>query len=239
MSFEDFYEHHGEKLRGKAVVHYTDAQNVARMLQVGSRNMDLHKRVLRLYLKLKELDINHVAVWIPREDPRIKVADAGSREFDVDNWMIDTPNFLKINEHWGEFTVDVFASEENARVTRFYSVEKNAFCQNLSGEHIWACPPPRLILPAVKLFAKFRVTGVVCVPLWQASPFWIALCPNGTHLANFVKDFVIFQPFFVAGKDMTNKTFQGFSKFKMIALDCDFSVSNPMAAQIKDYFKLV
>ena len=208
------------------------------MLQIGSRNVELHKRVLRLYLKLKQLNIVHVAIWIPRDDPRIKVADEGSREFDVDNWMIDTPNFLEINNCWGPFTVDVFASEENARVARFYSLERNVFCHDLRGEHIWACPPPKLILPAIKLFVKARVTGVVCVPLWQASPFWIALCPNGTHLANFVKDFVIFQPFFVAGEDMKNKTFQGFSKFRMIALDCDFAVKYPRMSKINDYFNL-
>ena len=89
MCFEDFYNHHGEKLRGKAVVHYTDAQNVATMLQIVSRTVELHIRVVRLYLQLKQLNIVHIAVWIPREDPRIKVADEGSREFDIDNWMIE------------------------------------------------------------------------------------------------------------------------------------------------------
>ena len=51
--FEDFYNIHGENLKGKAVVHYTDAHNVALMLQIGSRTMKLHERVVRLYLFLK------------------------------------------------------------------------------------------------------------------------------------------------------------------------------------------
>ena len=36
MCFEDFYTHYGERLRGQSVVHYTDSDNVARMLQIGS-----------------------------------------------------------------------------------------------------------------------------------------------------------------------------------------------------------
>lgn len=131
-------------------------------------------------------------MWVPRTSSIIKIADQGSRQFDVDNWMIDTPNFLSLNEKWGQFSLDAFASDENARVKKFYSLEKNVFCQNLQGEHVWACPPPRLIMPAVKMFIKYGVTGVLCVPWWQASPFWTTLCPNGTHLANYVLDWIFF-----------------------------------------------
>ena len=67
MCFEDFYEHYGEQLRGQSVVRYTDAQNVAGMLQTGSRTVELHNRVLRLHLKLKQLNIVHVAVWMIQE----------------------------------------------------------------------------------------------------------------------------------------------------------------------------
>ena len=236
--FEDFYDHYGKKLRGKAVVHYTDAQNVANMLQIGSRTVDTHKRIVRLYLQLKQLNIFHVAVWLPRDDPRIKVADEGSRDFDIDNWMIAVQNFVELSECWGPFTIDVFASDENARVNRYYTKERSVFCQDLTGEHVWACPPPRLIIPAIKHFVQAQVTGVLCVPIWQASPFWVALCPNGSHLARFVKDYSIFKPYFVAGLDMTNQTCKGHASFKMIALDCDFSVKNPFEPNKDDYFKV-
>ena len=36
MCFEEFYFHFGEQLRGKSVVHYSDANNVAILLQIGS-----------------------------------------------------------------------------------------------------------------------------------------------------------------------------------------------------------
>ena len=215
------------------------------MLQIGSKTMTLQERVLKLFLKLRKLKIQHIAVWIPRDNPIMQIADMGSREFDIDNWTIDSPSFSSLNEKWGPFTVDIFASAENARLIKFYtqfpevgSSGVNAFCQNLSGETVWATPPPRLITPAVKLLKRFKVTGVLCVPAWQASTFWTTLCPNGSHLARFVVDFVLFQPYFLAGRDMTNKTFQGVSKFKMLALQVDFSRVNSLLPHVDNYFKL-
>ena len=200
------------------------------MLQIGSKTLALQERVLRLFLKLRHLKIQHIAVWMPRDNPIMQIADDGSRQFDIDNWTIDTPSFLSLNQKWGPFSVDIFASAENARIKKFYtqlpeegSAGVNAFCQDLSGENVWATPPPRLISPTVKLLNRYKVSGVLCVPAWQASTFWTTLCPNGSHLARFVVDFVSFQPYFLAGEDMTNKTFQGLSKFKMLALWFDFS----------------
>ena len=81
--------------------------------------------------------------------------------------------------------------------------------------------------------------SVTAVPMWQASSFWVALCPNGTHLAKFVKDYIIFRPYFIAGQDMTNKAFKGQASFNMIALDCNFAVKYPFEAKVDNYFKLI
>ena len=166
--------------------------------------------------------------------------------FDIDNWTIDTPSFLALNQKWGPFSVDMFASSENARVQKFFSLNweegsagVNAFCQNITGEHFWACPPPRLISPTIKLCAKFGVTGVLCVPLWQASPFWTTLCPDGVHLSKFATDFHIFSPFFISGEDVTNKTFKGFAKFNMLAIRCNFSLPNALSPNKNAYFKMI
>ena len=176
----------------------------------------------------------------------MEIADAGSKDFDVDDWMIDTPNFMEINKVWGHFTVDLFASSSNARVKKFFtrkpeegSAGVNAFSQILWGEHVWACPPPNLIQPAIKLLSRFGVTGVLCVPLWQASTFWPALCPDGSRLARFVVDYLIFHPTFVAGPDVSSKTFQGTAKFRMAALKCNFAIPRGETSHTNGYFKIV
>ena len=231
MCFEDFYTHYGERLRGQSVVHYTDADNVARMLQIGSRTPSLHRRVRNLFLQLKELDISHVAVWLPRKDPRIQIADMGSRDFDTESWMIDIISFRDLEACCGPFTVDVFAAEENARVEKFYSKENSAFCQNFVGEYVWACPPPRLVIPAIRIFARDGVKGVLCFPLWRSAPFWVGLCPDGMHVAKYVQEFWVFKPYFLAGEDMVNTAFKGPAFFHMVALKCDFGVCNPFESR--------
>ena len=238
MAFEDFYTHYGENLRGQSVVHYTDSDNVAKMLQIGSRTPSLHKRVRDLFLQLKELDISHVAIWISREDPRIKIADMGSREFDTESWMIDIISFRQLEACWGPFTVDVFAAEENARVERFYTKENSAFCQNFREEYVWACPPPRLIIPAIRIFARDKARGVLCFPVWESSPFWVGMCPDGVHVANYVREFRVFVPFFLAGRDMVNTAFKGRAAFNMVALKCDFRVYKPFEPRRGEEFIL-
>ena len=78
-------------------------------------------------------------------------------------------------------------------------------------------------MSTIKLLWKFKVTGVLCIPAWHASTFWTSICPDGAFLATFVKDFILFQPVFIAGPDVVSKTFKGTSKFKMLALKVDFS----------------
>ena len=238
MAFEDFYTHYGEKLRGQSVVHYTDSDNVAKMLQIGSRTPSLNNRVRSLFLQLKELDISHVAIWVPREDPRIKIADKGSRDFDTESWMIDIVSFRQLQACWGPFTVDVFAAEDNARVEKFYTKEDSAFCKSFRGEYVWACPPPRLIIPAVRIFARDGARGVLCFPFWESAPFWVAMCPDGVHVANYVQEFRIFRPYFLASPDMVNTAFKGRSDFNMVAMRCDFRVTKPFNPRRGEQFVL-
>ena len=148
------------------------------------------------------------------------------------------PNFTELQRNWGPFSLDVFASDLNARCVRYFTQERSVFCHSVAGEHVWACPPPRLIIPAIKLFARDQVTGVLCVPLWHSSPFWLSICPDGVHLANFVVDYIVFHPYFIAGPDVVNKTFSAYSAFNMIALYCNFANESPMLPNNSVHFKL-
>ena len=67
----------------------------------------------------------------------------------------------------------------------------------------------------------------------------MSLCPNGTHLANFVQDYWVFRPFFMAGEDMRNTTFKGTATFQMVALKCNFGVYNPLQSRREEKFKLI
>lgn len=49
-----------------------------------------------------------------------------------------------------DFTVDVAASEANAKLARYYDVDKNGLAQSWRGERVWCNPPYRDIRPWVE-----------------------------------------------------------------------------------------
>ena len=63
----------------------------------------------------------------------------------------------------------------------------------------WCFSPPKMITEAVLHFAKFGATGVFVVPIWANSSFYSMFWPDGVHLAQFVTDWMMIQPYFVVG----------------------------------------
>ena len=56
-----------------------------------------------------------------REDGIIKYADLGSRDFHADDIAVDAETFSIAEELFGAFTVDGFASADNAKCEKFFS----------------------------------------------------------------------------------------------------------------------
>jgi hypothetical protein len=132
----------------KTVYWLTDSENLVKFLTKGSGKEHIQKEVLATLAKARKLRLDIVPIHLRREDPRIRVADAGSKNADSDDWSIDHESFQFLEETYGPFSVDLFADEGNARVKRFYSkffsfnaegVE--AMCQDWSGENAWVSPP--------------------------------------------------------------------------------------------------
>ena len=63
----------------------------------------------------------------------------------------------------------------------------------------WCFAPPKVLTEAVLHFAKFGATGVFVVPIWANSSFYSMFWPDGVHLAEFVTDWMVVQPYFVVG----------------------------------------
>ena len=94
--------------------------------------------------------ISFFCAWVNREANTF--ADKMSKIEDSDNWQIDDELYSKIvilSKY--KFTVDLFASDENCKVKRFYSRfecpnTRGVDCFNFSwkNEVVYACPPPPL-----------------------------------------------------------------------------------------------
>ena len=130
-----------------------------------------------------------------------------------------------LEQQWGPFTVDCFASDSNSRVSCFYSklfsdksIGMDAFAFSWDQEHCWLCPPVKLVVPAVKHLLSGSGSGVLCCPLWTVSSFWPLLCPDGVHLAEFIENHVIFSPKYFSAPTVTSKMFRGVPHWDTIAI---------------------
>ena len=172
---------------------FTDNQNVARILQVGSKNLQLHAIALKVFALSVQYQIRLEPEWIPRE--LNERADYLSRIVNHDDWLLNPGVFNQLDAIWGPHTVDHFASFHNCQLPRFNSRCWNlgaeavdAFTVNWVGGNNWLCPPialiPRVLRHAQACFAK----GTLAVPVWPSAAFWPLLCHANGRFAPFIKD---------------------------------------------------
>ena len=57
-----------------------------------------------------------------------------------DEWATPQELFDKLNDEFN-FTIDVCASKENAKVNRFFTKEQDGLKQDWTGETVWCNPP--------------------------------------------------------------------------------------------------
>jgi len=183
------------KLRNCRVRWFTDNQNVARLLLVGSRKEHLQIEVLKVFSLCVSHSIHLEPEWIPRKENEL--ADYISRIVDSDDWQLEPTLFAWLDNVWGPHTVDRFASQHNAQLPRFNSrfackdtEAVDAFTMDWSGENNWWCPPPMLITRVLRHAEACRAQGTLLVPAWESAPFWPMLCSDGLHWSDFVIDVI-------------------------------------------------
>ena len=117
------------KLTNSRVRWFTDNQNVARILLVGSKKPILHALAVKVFSLSVQNHIRLEPEWIPRD--LNERADALSRIVDYDDWMLNPVVFADIEKLWGPHSVDRFASCHNCQIPRF-----NSRCWNPGSEAV-------------------------------------------------------------------------------------------------------
>ena len=181
------------KLQNERVRWFTDSQNVARILSVGSRKVDLQVEVMAVFATAMNNHVRIEAEWIPRG--LNQTADYIGRITDYDDWSIDHSIFRRLDTKWGPHTVDRFASHYNAQLGRFNSRFWNpgskaidVFTCNWGGENNWLCPPIYLVPRVVQHAKKCAAKATLLIPEWPSAPFWPILFPDGYHAEVSVSD---------------------------------------------------
>ena len=184
-------------LRGHHVVWQTDNYAASLIVGAGSGKPHLHCLAERIFNLCEEYNVHLRPRWIPREWNA--EADALSKDYDYDNWEVSERVFNCISERWGPFTVDRFASNQNAKLRRFNSKH---FCQGTEhidalsidwqGENNYVVPPVFLVPKVVLHIRSSACQGVLFVPRWPSAAFWPLLIDEAGHFRDFVVDYLEF-----------------------------------------------
>ena len=151
-----YYERSGATNKATKIYWVTDSQNMATFLTKGSGKRHIQKEVFRVTMLCKSLNLTIIPIHLLRDDPRIKIADDGSKITDTDDWQVDDETFQRINRKH-KLTLDLFASNRNTKCQRFYSnfycsgtFGIDAFCHSWDEETVWICPPIRKVTRVVR-----------------------------------------------------------------------------------------
>ena len=123
-------------------------------------------------------------------------ADEESRKISEDTeWELSKSAFKKINNKFGKFDMDLFATNINAKCERFISwfpdpdaFEVDAFTINWEKIYFYAFPPFGLITRVLKKIYNDKARGVLVIPFWPTQawfPFFQKL---------LISDLIYFKP---------------------------------------------
>eukprot|EP00854_Cymbomonas_tetramitiformis_P009885 gene9885-biopygen10105 len=124
--------------------------NQAVLSHFTSRNPELMRRMRRLWILLDLDDIELQASYIKSEAN--EWPDRLSRYRDLDDWRLNRRWFLWAKAEWHRHTVDRFASELSAQLSRYYAQWYDTGCEGVDslayswrGEVNWVNPPWSLL----------------------------------------------------------------------------------------------
>lgn len=211
----------------KRVYWITDSENVVSFIKKGSRRDHIQKIIFELALLTSSLHICIEPVHLLREDPRIVVADEGSKRRDSDNWSIDAWSFSQIEALTGkQFETDVFADHLNTRVDRFFSLFYNenssrvdAFSQDWSMAGLmWICPPVSLLIQTHRKIINSRCQGVLVLPMWRSSTFFSFFFKNMSECNYPYIMLWKWKPYIVQNEDARDTALFGSVPFEFAAI---------------------
>jgi hypothetical protein len=174
---------HALRFKGGKLKWYSDNQGVPPILHKGSMKPDLNLIAMGILQLCIEHDIQISVDWIPRDQNA--VADTLSKLIDSDDWAIANNVFQLINNKYGPFTLDPFASSTTAKVEKFYSrfwcpgsQGVDAFAYSWANENCWIVPPPKIVHKVLQHMKICKARGVMIIPRWQSAISW-PLLHNG------------------------------------------------------------
>ena len=147
----------------------------------GSKARECNSIAKRIWLWCLDRNIWISAAHIPGTSNI--VADNCSRSFnDSTEWKLDPKVFGKINEIWGPFDLDMFASRLNKQIEAYASWKPDPFATFIdafsvpwSGIYLYAFPPFSMIGHCIQKLQQDMAEAVMIVPVWPTQSWFSKL----------------------------------------------------------------
>ena len=154
--------------------------------------------------KIVDLAVEHNfyvdAQWVPRDEN--ERADASTHITAIHDFKLRAEAFQRIEDRWGEHTIDRFACSMNVLVPngKYNSRFLEPGMENCRGidalaQHDWhlhnnyAHPPYTLLAPTIHTIRRTGARATLVFPAWKSKPFWPLLrTPDGRSWAADVKE---------------------------------------------------
>ena len=160
--------------------------------------MVIMHQILRTLAVARLVCAHLTPVWVPRDTPFLQEADALSKGIDANEWQFPMESIRELEDRFGRFSIDLFASPDNAKCARFYAKEycsgatgANAFAHSWEGENAWCAPPIGHIITVVRRILAVKMRGVLAIPLWSGAKFWTACFEDGRHAIAVFRDVTV------------------------------------------------
>ena len=243
-----YASHISSPWRNLRILHLTDNMGVASIVPHGSPMENLQKLALEVFFGCREKNIELAVEWRPRNHYLLEHADQGSKSFDASSFSLDFESYAAMLSYFQEIRIEVdcFAEFWNRKApvyfSRFedpYAAGINFFSMELSmGTCYYLFPPVSVVVSAILHLAHFKVSGLLLVPCWPASSFWLTIAPDGRHLAAWAESFLQFRPGIVSDVNIRSMTFKNPIKFDIVAIKFDFNNGGLMGPRVEPKFCL-
>ena len=130
----------------------------------------------RIAALVEDFDIKLEMVWRRRNTEEISLCDKLSKDFDLSEYRITEESFRVLEEEFGPWDIDWFASDWSKRLNRFASrywtvgsKATDAFSQGWREEVGFFHPPLSELARVMEKVEKDGARGVIVVPDWPGS----------------------------------------------------------------------
>ena len=166
----------GPEAKGCVVRYGNDNYAAVRVVEYGSTKEECHEVARRINDIVEHFEIKLEMIWRRRNSEEIVLCDKISKTFDLSEYRIQEESFKRLEEEFGPWDMDWFASDRSKRLDRFASrfwtdgsEATDAFSQDWCEEEGFFHPPWDLLDKVMEKVEQFGSRGVVVVPDWPGS----------------------------------------------------------------------